>query len=355
MRTPARCGASSRPRRAPKSALLPRPSHSILAVAARADGLSLEPGCSLLSSTPVRDLWPGPEVAIKLPAPQLPEPCLENGSRVGSTQQGHPVGILAQTGVILIHANTVRFRELDARLLLKGRPDFFYSARPKPRWMRSCGRREAAKGEPTIMPTTVVRLGGLAAVLVGVFALVTELLDLYLYTTTSGDSFGEVAASATFAVQGLLLTILAMLLLVALVGVYASQAEAAGVLGSVGFLVALTGTALLVGRAWDQTFLFPAIAQAAPAFMESDPTSLERAGSVLSLGLLVAGWLVFAVSTLRARIYPRAAAVLLLIGVVVGAVPLPLTTTVFGAAVAWMGVLLLTRIGAATGRSSRVR
>ena len=205
------------------------------------------------------------------------------------------------------------------------------------------------------MPTTVVRLGGLAAVLVGVLALITELLDLYLYTTTSGDPFSEVAASATFAVQGILLSVLAMLLLVALVGLYASQAEAAGILGAVGFLVALIGTALLLGNTWDRVFLFPALAQAAPAFMEADLSFSEKVGSVLSMGLLVIGWLVFAVSTLRARIYPRAAAVLLMIGVVVGAIPLPLTTTIFGVAVAWMGVLLLTRIGAATGQLSRVR
>ncbi len=205
------------------------------------------------------------------------------------------------------------------------------------------------------MPTTVVRLGGLAAVLVGVFVLITELLDLYLYTTTSEDSFSEVATSATYTVQGVLILIGAMLLLVALVGIYASQAEAAGVLGSVGFLLALIGTALLVGSTWDRVFLIPALAQAAPAFMETDLSFLEKVGSMLSLGLLVIGWLVFAVSTLRARIYPRTAAVLLLIGIVVGAIPLPLTTIVFGVALAWMGVFLLTRIGAATGQSSRVR
>ena len=205
------------------------------------------------------------------------------------------------------------------------------------------------------MPTTVVRAGGLAAVLVGVLAIITELLDLYLYTTTSGDPFSEVAASTTFAVQGVFLSVLAMLLLVALVGLYAGQAEAAGIPGAVGFLVALVGTALFVGSSWYSVFLLPALAQAAPAFLDADLSLLEKVGSVLSLGLLVTGWLVFAVSTLRARIYPRAAAVLLLIGVVVGAIPLPLTTTVFGVAVAWMGVLLLTRIGAASGQSSRVR
>jgi len=135
------------------------------------------------------------------------------------------------------------------------------------------------------MPTTVVRLGGLAAVLVGVFALITELLDLYLYATTSEYSYSELATSATFAVQGVSLSILAMLLLVALVGLYAGQAEAVGVLGSVGFLVALIGTALLVGSTWDSVFILPALAQVAPAFMNSDPSFLEKVGSVLSLSI----------------------------------------------------------------------
>ncbi|MBA3609860.1 MAG: hypothetical protein H0W54_00330 [Rubrobacter sp.] len=206
-----------------------------------------------------------------------------------------------------------------------------------------------------MIPTTVIRLGGLAAVLVGVFALIAELLDLYLYATTSEDSFSEVATSATFTVQGVLILIGAMLLLVALVGIYASQAEAVGVLGSVGFFIALIGTALFVGATWDSIFFTPALAQAEPAFLDSDPTFLEIAGGVLSQGLLVGGLIVFAVSTLRARVYPQAAAVLLLVGAVVGAIPLPLTTIVFGVALAWMGVSLLTGTGAAAGPPSRVR
>jgi hypothetical protein len=206
-----------------------------------------------------------------------------------------------------------------------------------------------------MIPANVMRLAGLAAVLVGVLALITELLNLYLYATTSEDPFSEVAASATFVIQSVFLSVLAMLLLVALVGLYASQAEAVGVLGSVGFLVALVGTALFVGGMWDGVFLFPALAQDAPAFMDADPTFLEKVGSTLSTVLLVVGWLVFAVATLRARIYPRAAAVLLLVGTVVGAIPLPLTTILFGAAVAWMGVALLRGVGAGAGQPSRVR
>lgn len=207
-----------------------------------------------------------------------------------------------------------------------------------------------------MIPTTVIRLGGIAAVLVGVFAFIAELLDLYVYAIISEDSFSEVATSATFTVQGVLILIGAMLLLVALVGIYASQAEAAGGLGSVGFFIALMGTALFVGTTWESIFFIPALAQAEPAFLDSDPTFLEMVGGgVLSQGLLVVGLIVFAVSTLRARVYPQAAAVLLLVGAVVGAIPLPLTTIVFGVALAWMGVSLLTGTGAAAGPSSRVR
>jgi hypothetical protein len=122
---PARCGASPRPRRAPRLTLLPRSSPSILAVAAgMVGGLSAVLGCSLLSSAPACDLGPGPEEATKPPARQLPEPRPEAGSRIVGKEQGRPAEVLAQAGVFLIHASTVRFRELDAKFLLRGRPGF---------------------------------------------------------------------------------------------------------------------------------------------------------------------------------------------------------------------------------------
>jgi len=49
------------------------------------------------------------------------------------------------------------------------------------------------------------------------------------------------------------------------------------------------------------------------------------------------GWLLFAIVTLRARVYPRAAAALLAISAVLAAIPLPFTAIILGVAVGWMG------------------
>ncbi len=55
-----------------------------------------------------------------------------------------------------------------------------------------------------------------------------------------------------------------LLLLVALVGLYARQSESAGALGLVGFLAALVGTGLLVGSFWTQAFVVASSAIEAP-------------------------------------------------------------------------------------------
>ena len=77
---------------------------------------------------------------------------------------------------------------------------------------------------------------------------------------------------------------------------------------------------------------------------------LRDLGSVISSGV---GWLLFGAATLRARVYPRAAAVLLMVGAVLAALPLPFTYVVFGVAVAWLGSGLFARRGEATRQPSR--
>ncbi len=66
------------------------------------------------------------------------------------------------------------------------------------------------------------------------------------------------------------------------------------------------------------------------------------------------GWLLFGIATLRARIFPRAAAILLLIGAVIAVLPLPFTVIVFAIAVAWLGFALFTGRQASTEQPSRV-
>jgi hypothetical protein len=60
-------------------------------------------------------------------------------------------------------------------------------------------------------------------------------------------------------------------------------------------------------------------------------------GFVVSFLLMGLGWLLFAVASLRARVFPRWAVVLLMVGSVLTVVPMPSRTLVLSLAVACLG------------------
>jgi hypothetical protein len=94
----------------------------------------------------------------------------------------------------------------------------------------------------------------------------------------------------------------ALLLMLALPGMYARQAEAAGGLGLVGHVLLAVGNVLLIGFA------------AGPLFNPSTTglnAKISVAAFVLGLALLL-GLVLTAMATLRARVYPRWAGILLL-------------------------------------------
>ena len=76
---------------------------------------------------------------------------------------------------------------------------------------------------------------------------------------------------------------------------------------------------------------------------------------IASYSLYVLGWLLVGVAALRARFYPRVAAILLMIGALLILVPLPGTAVVFAVAIAWLGLTLFTERGASTEWPSRVK
>ena len=195
-------------------------------------------------------------------------------------------------------------------------------------------------------PTGLMRWAGLAAVLSAVSSVLGDLLRLFVDVESS-----ETATTTPYALVFLLYLLGAVLLLLGLLGLYSSQSEAAGVLGLVGFLAAFLGTALLVGALWFELFITPSLAARAPGLAEAE---LGLAGFILVFLLGVVGWLLFGVATLRARIYPRWAAVLLMVGGVVAFVPIPLAGIIFSVAIAWLGLVLFTGGSGAAEQSSRV-
>ena len=121
------------------------------------------------------------------------------------------------------------------------------------------------------------------------------------------------------------------------------------------FLVAFLGTALAVGAFWAVTFTEPAFAQVAPELLAQGPPGWLNFGFILSFALTSVGWLLFGVATLRAGVYPRAAAILLIVGALISLVPLPLTEVILAVAIAWLGYELFMERGDSAEQRARVR
>lgn len=193
---------------------------------------------------------------------------------------------------------------------------------------------------------SLVRWGGLAALISGVVSVIGDLLRLFVDVESA-----EAATTVSYMLVFSTYLIGAILLLLGLIGLYISQSEEAGNLGLVGFPIAFVGTMLFAGTLWFELFITPSLATEAPRLAEAE---LGLAGFIIAFLLVFLGWLLFGVASLRAHIYPRWAAVLLIVGVVLTFFPIPLSGVVFSVAVAWMGFILFTRKDAMVGQAPRV-
>jgi hypothetical protein len=215
----------------------------------------------------------------------------------------------------------------------------------------------------------LIRWCGLAAILGAVLFIIADLINLLTADFDASPSefftsFGFYLTSALFLVGG-------PLVLLGLVGLYARRPEAIGVLGLIAFLGAFFGGVLAQGAIWSDSFISPAIASEAPELLESEPPGVVIFGILLSFVLVNLGWILFGVAVLRARLYPRLAALLLIAGAVIalllnllsgGGPPggiLPYVGTasdiLFFGAIAWMGLILFTGKEASAEQPSRVR
>jgi hypothetical protein len=208
--------------------------------------------------------------------------------------------------------------------------------------------------------SSLLRLGGLAVVVAAVLLLTADIIDVYnIDAYRTAELNREYLTTGTHAFQSTLRMLVFVLLLpLGLVALYARQAEATGVLGLLGFVVAFTGTVLVAGFAWVDTFVAPELATSAPRLFEAGPPP----GRSLSFLVFGVGWALFGLASLVGRVYPSTAAILLILGAIIGTVvsltflPVPLGWLPFEATVAWLGVALLTGWGgsAASGQPSRV-
>jgi hypothetical protein len=204
--------------------------------------------------------------------------------------------------------------------------------------------------------SNLMRWSGLAALVGGVLFVLLDVLESLLFT-----NLPEAEAASTGAwiiVQGSFI-LATVFIAMGLVGLYTRQAEQAGTLGLVAFVVTFFGAMMAAGSTWSEAFFGAWLAEAAPELLDSDPSGALASGILLSYLLFALGWLLFGLASLRAGALPRGAAVLLIIGAVLfpvlGALEIPFAGILYGAAVAWMGYALWSSAGDAAMIAEGVR
>lgn len=199
--------------------------------------------------------------------------------------------------------------------------------------------------EEALSPPHLIRLSGLALVLGCMLLVITQLVQLYLLFDQA-DNPGVVGFVGSIALVADPLVVLG------LVGLYARLLEAARILGLIAFLIAFFGSAFVIGVYWYDVFVVPSIAPV--------EAPLYGAALILAYTLLYLGWLLSGVTILRRmRLFPRSAAVLLIVVSLAGGVlsvvqppgdvpdsggALPyasvLVNVLFYAIIAWLGFTL---------------
>ena len=163
-----------------------------------------------------------------------------------------------------------------------------------------------------------VRLGAWAA-MVGGMAVVVSMLLAWLVVPYESLGLTDAYLSSSYSVSSGLRLLGLVLLVWGLIGIYTPQSRAAGTFGLWTFVVAFLGTALAVGNVWAEVFVYPTLAQIAPAMLSGAGFETEAAymstGLSISYPLFYLGLILFAASTFWAGVYPRWIAVLLIISV----------------------------------------
>jgi hypothetical protein len=180
--------------------------------------------------------------------------------------------------------------------------------------------------------SNLVRLGGgLASAAAGILLLLGHVLNL------GGDpEYGTVpGASSVLAAH--------VLLVFALVALYAAQAERSGLLGSLGMVLSVLGTTLVCG------VVLVEIAGASGIEVDTVLTAgVSGAFSALGGPAFFIGLILFGIATMRAGVFPHLAGLLLIVGDIVfgagdfagsaGPIVFVVGAAITCAALVWLGV-----------------
>jgi hypothetical protein len=166
--------------------------------------------------------------------------------------------------------------------------------------------------EQTMFSARLTRWSGLALMLAGLLIAIPTLFH-------PSDADPRAFQSAAWTPVHALLIVGAILSLFGLIGLYRVQAERTGALGLAGFILGLSGTALVVAALVADAFVIPVLAADPAGMALLDPAGPLFGGALglifLLMGVTFAlGSILLGFTTARAGVLPRWAGALILIG-----------------------------------------
>jgi hypothetical protein len=144
-----------------------------------------------------------------------------------------------------------------------------------------------------------------------------QALDLYRYTGIAGIVAGimnvivELLPERIGLPLDMLINILGLWVLSAL---YLRQREVSGFFGLIAYTIQFIGITLVVGFLFTQAFVLLELDAAQRAAILAGPAGLA---AILALGLMTIGAVLFGITTLRAGVFPKWAALLLMAGFII--------------------------------------
>ena len=173
---------------------------------------------------------------------------------------------------------------------------------------------ELDKRNMAITPSSLIRWSGFAAMLAGlIFAGIQPIHPPDVVASVSTQAFAIITS---------LKTVMCLLFLLGITGIYARQAHKTGWLGLIGYLIFGLGWAITFADVFAETFILPPLATVTPLFVDSFLGVAAGRASPVDLGvfptlfmvagvLYLLGGLLFGIATFRAGILPRWAAALM--------------------------------------------
>jgi hypothetical protein len=188
------------------------------------------------------------------------------------------------------------------------------------------------------------RIAAPIAIVAGALVIVTRLVAALTVPTDSGDLEAYVLTS-THAINSVASIMAFALLVLALVAAYDREARPAGTLGVVALGAAIVGTVFMAGDWWYEAFAVPRIAEVAPQVIDTFVGGRLLMGGVMSFALFGLGWVLFGIASMRARVFPAAISVAILVGGLLSGVPIGIAYlsggVILGVAIVWLGAWMM--------------